>query len=122
MFRRLPFHAVRPSTRARALPLPGSAGSVRFASLQRSTGTSRPYRFAATAFAIGTGALVLAYYYDSRSVAHEHVVMPIIRALAGAEDGHKLAVKILSLPEWARPKDRGVDGPELRAEVSVVGV
>jgi dihydroorotate dehydrogenase len=83
----------------------------------RNTGTKRPARWIGTTFAIGTGALLLTYYYDTRSVAHEHLVMPVIRAVADAEDGHKIAIKMLSAPSWARPQDMGTDGPELQAEV-----
>jgi dihydroorotate dehydrogenase len=83
-----------------------------------SSGTSHPGRWIGSSFLIGTVALVGAvYYYDSRSVAHEHVVMPVIRAVADPEQGHKLAVKILSAPSWARPKDMGEDGPALKAEL-----
>lgn len=85
--------------------------------LQQNHGTSRPGRWIAATFAIGTGALLLTYYYDSRSVAHEHVVMPVVRALADAEDGHKIAIKVLSAPSWARPQDMSTDAPELRTEV-----
>lgn len=45
--------------------------------------------------------------------------MPVMRALASPEDGHKLAIKVLSAPSWARPMDTGVDAPELNAEVRV---
>jgi dihydroorotate dehydrogenase len=86
--------------------------------LVRNTGTKRPGRWIAGTLAVGTGALLLTYYYDSRSVAHEHVVMPVVRAVADAENGHKLAVRVLSAPSWARPQDMGVDGPELKTEVS----
>jgi dihydroorotate dehydrogenase len=65
----------------------------------------------------GTAALV-AYYYDSRSALHEHVAMPLIRLVADAETGHKMSIKLLSAPAWMRPRDRGVDGEELQAEVS----
>jgi hypothetical protein len=44
--------------------------------------------------------------------------MPIMR-LADPETGHKLAVRLLGGPWWLRPKDRYVDGKELRAEVSL---
>jgi dihydroorotate dehydrogenase len=61
---------------------------------------------------------VYAYYGDSRALAHEKVVMPAIRAVMDAEESHKLAVKVLSLPAWARPKDTRADAAELRTEVS----
>ncbi|GMK57623.1 hypothetical protein CspeluHIS016_0404570 [Cutaneotrichosporon spelunceum] len=85
---------------------------------KNTSGTKHPGRWIASTALVGTVALLGAvYYYDSRSVAHEHVVMPVIRAVADAEQGHKLAVKVLSAPEWARPKDMGVDGPALKAEL-----
>jgi len=42
--------------------------------------------------------------------------------MADAETGHKLSIKLLGAPAWMRPRDRGVDGEELQAEVSVVAV
>ena len=48
--------------------------------------------------------------------------MPLIRLMADAETGHKLSIKLLGAPAWMRPRDRGVDGEELQAEVSVVAV
>ena len=60
---------------------------------------------------------MVAYYYDSRSALHEHVAMPLIRLVADAETGHKLSIKLLAAPSWMRPRDRGVDGEELQAEV-----
>jgi dihydroorotate dehydrogenase len=60
---------------------------------------------------------LVAYYYDSRSALHEHVAMPLIRMVADAETGHKLSIKLLAAPSWMRPRDRGVDGEELQAEV-----
>ncbi|KAJ9093150.1 hypothetical protein QFC20_007198 [Naganishia adeliensis] len=67
-------------------------------------------------YAAGTLAFV-AYYYDSRSAIHEHVLMPAIRAVTDAETSHKLAVELLSLGAWARPKDKGTDGDSVRAEM-----
>lgn len=58
----------------------------------------------------------VAYYYDSRSLLHEHIVMPIVR-LYDAEVGHRLAVRVLGAPWFLRPKDLGVDTPELGIEV-----
>jgi hypothetical protein len=43
--------------------------------------------------------------------------MPLIRYTMDPEAGHHAAVRFLSLPRWARPRDRGVDGQELQAEV-----
>lgn len=67
-------------------------------------------------YAAGTLALV-AYYYDSRSALHEHVLMPAVRAVTDAETSHKLAVELLSLGAWARPRDKGTDGEVVRAEM-----
>ncbi|ODO07321.1 dihydroorotate dehydrogenase (fumarate) [Cryptococcus wingfieldii CBS 7118] len=88
--------------------------SKRFAS----TSAPRPgRRYLSTTLLLGGGVLGLAYYYDSRSLLHEHVVMPITRLVADPEEGHKLAVRVLSWDKWARPRDMGVDGPELQAEL-----
>lgn len=43
--------------------------------------------------------------------------MPAVRALTDAETSHKLAVELLSLGAWARPKDKGTDGESVRAEM-----
>jgi len=128
MFRRLPGTLTANARRMPVLRAPqvqqartmASAGSGPGSEehLVKNHGTKRPGRWIATTFLLGSGALLLTYYYDSRSVAHEHVVMPIVRAVADAEDGHKLAIKVLSAPSWARPQDMGTDGPELSAEVS----
>ena len=75
-----------------------------------------PSALRTTLYATTTLAL-LAYYYDSRSALHEHILMPAIRACTDAETSHKLAVELLSLGGWARPKDRGVDGESVRAEM-----
>ncbi|KAL1407450.1 Dihydroorotate dehydrogenase (quinone), mitochondrial [Vanrija albida] len=131
MIRRLPSSLPRPLVSpARIPPLASTSrhapSAVRFSSsvgkpthpLGQNTGTTHPRRWIAGSIAIGTSALLVAYYYDSRSVVHEHVVMPLIRRLVpDAEDGHKIAVKILSLPSWARPHDTGIDGPELETEL-----
>lgn len=42
--------------------------------------------------------------------------MPVMR-LVDPETGHKLAVKMLGSSSWLRPKDGGVDGEKLQAEV-----
>lgn len=92
---------------------------VRNASTQpeaRSTGR----RFLSTTLLLGGGVALLAYYYDSRSILHEHVIMPVMR-LVDPETGHKLAVKMLSGSSWFRPSDRGVDGEKLQAEVGLNG-
>jgi len=82
-----------------------------------SSGQSAPRRFLSTTILVGGSVALVAYYYDSKSLLHEHVAMPIVR-LADPETGHKLAVRLLGGPWWLRPKDRYVDGKELRAEVS----
>ena len=82
-----------------------------------SSGQSAPRRFFSTSVLVGGSVALVAYYYDSKSLLHEHVTMPIVR-LADPETGHKLAVRLLGGPWWLRPKDRYVDGKELRAEVS----
>lgn len=43
--------------------------------------------------------------------------MPLVRLAADPEEGHRLAIRVLGLSSWARPKDLGTDGPELEAEV-----
>ncbi|KAK4688802.1 dihydroorotate dehydrogenase, partial [Tremellales sp. Uapishka_1] len=43
--------------------------------------------------------------------------MPLIRLVADPEQGHRLAIKLLALPKFARPRDMGVDGEELEAEL-----
>ena len=97
-----------------------SLADVAASSSRRHGSSSAPRRFFSTTLLVGGGIAFVAYYYDSRSLMHEHVVMPIVR-LFDPETGHKLAIKMLSLPSWARPRDRGVDGAELQAEVSSVG-
>ena len=90
--------------------------SIRHAS--RYANRSLPRRFISTTILLGGTAALVAYYYDSRSALHEHVAMPLIRLVADAETGHKLSIKLLGAPSWMRPRDRGVDGEELQAEVS----
>jgi dihydroorotate dehydrogenase len=101
--------AAQSSRTAKSLPGP----TRRYAS---STGSSAPKRFISTTLLLGGSVAFLAYYYDSRSLLHERVIMPIARQF-DPETGHRLAVKLLSAPSWARPRDRGVDGPEIEAEV-----
>ncbi|WVN85863.1 dihydroorotate dehydrogenase (fumarate) [Cryptococcus depauperatus CBS 7841] len=82
------------------------------------TSSARPRRhYFSTALLLGGGVLFAAYYYDSRSLLHEYVVMPVIRLTANPEEGHKLAVRLLGLPKWARPRDIGYDGEELQSEL-----
>lgn len=46
--------------------------------------------------------------------------MPVLRFTTDPETGHRLAIRMLSLGKWARPRDLGVDGEDLRAEVSAL--
>ncbi|OXG34695.1 dihydroorotate dehydrogenase (fumarate) [Cryptococcus neoformans Bt120] len=43
--------------------------------------------------------------------------MPLMRLAADPEQGHRLAVRVLGWDKWARPRDMGVDGDELQAEL-----
>ena len=45
--------------------------------------------------------------------------MPTVRALTDAEESHRLAVRMLSMGAWARPKDKVVDDERLGATVSL---
>lgn len=69
-----------------------------------------------TVFLVGSFA-VLAYYQDSRSAIHEHVIMPVVRRALDAEESHRAAVRFLAMKgwpaSWLRPSDKGIDGPEL---------
>jgi dihydroorotate dehydrogenase len=93
--------------------IPTTPIAVRHASSYQSA----PRRFLSTTILLGGTAALIAYYYDSRSALHEHVAMPLIRLLADAEMGHKLSIRLLAGPSWMRPRDKGVDGEELQAEV-----
>ncbi|OCF33319.1 dihydroorotate dehydrogenase (fumarate) [Kwoniella heveanensis BCC8398] len=101
---------VQARTRSFAVPKP------RFASTSSSSPTPSR-RYVSTTLLIGGSVLLVAYYYDSRSLLHEHVVMPLVRYALDPEEGHKLAVRVLGWDKWARPRDMGVDGPELQAEL-----
>lgn len=68
---------------------------------------------------VGGSLALVAYYYDSRSLVHEHVIMPVVRSLTDAEESHRLAVRMLSMGSWARPKDKAVDDERLGTMVSV---
>lgn len=108
MPRPLPLPALRAAL-PRPHPLP----------LRRLASTAPPPRrhYLSTALLLGGSVLLVAYYYDSRSLLHEHVAMPLMRLVADPEQGHKLAVRVLAWDKWARPRDMGVDGAELQAEV-----
>ncbi|WVO19830.1 dihydroorotate dehydrogenase (fumarate) [Cryptococcus decagattii] len=83
-----------------------------------STAPPAPRRhYLSTTLLVGGGVLFLAYYYDSKSLVHEHVAMPLMRLFADPEEGHRLAVRVLAWDKWARPRDMGVDGDELQAEL-----
>ncbi|ORX38524.1 hypothetical protein BD324DRAFT_588950 [Kockovaella imperatae] len=97
-----------PNATHRPLRLPGQRHA--------STFQSAPRRFLSTTLIVGGSVALIAYYYDSRSLLHEHVIMPVMR-LFDPETGHRLAVRLLSGPKWTRPRDRGVDGPELKTEL-----
>ncbi|KAK8865841.1 dihydroorotate dehydrogenase (fumarate) [Kwoniella newhampshirensis] len=110
---RRPFLSSSTSTLLRAPRVISSSGRR-----HTSTGpSSPPRRYLSTTLLLGSGVLLLAYYYDSRSLLHEHVVMPLVRYAVDPEEGHKLAVRVLGWDKWARPRDMGVDGAELQAEL-----
>lgn len=81
-----------------------------------SGGRSARRAFGTVVFVVGSFAL-LAYYQDSRSAIHEHVIMPIVRRALDVEESHRAAVGFLAMKgwptSWLRPSDKGVDGPEL---------
>jgi len=104
-------------TLPRALPRTTAAQPSLSFRRHASTSQSLPRRFLGTSLLLGGTFAAVAYYYDSRSLVHEHVVMPIVR-LVDPESGHKIAIRALGLPWWARPKDLGVDGKELETAVS----
>ena len=64
---------------------------------------------------VGGSVALIAYYYDSRSLLHEHLIMPAVRSLTDAEESHRLAVRMLSMGGWARPKDKVADDERLGA-------
>lgn len=90
------------------------ARGVRNASSGPAAGPAR--RFLSGTLLLASGAVFLAYHYDSRSMLHDKIAMPFIRML-DAETSHKMAITLLG-NSWIRPTDKGVDGPELQAEVS----
>ncbi|WVQ97130.1 dihydroorotate dehydrogenase (fumarate) [Kwoniella sp. CBS 9459] len=107
----LPSYSPLPRTRSTLIPKP------RFASTSTPSSATPSRRYFSTTLLIGGSVLLVAYYYDSRSLLHEHVVMPLVRYALDPEEGHKLAVKVLGWDKWARPRDMGVDAPELQAEL-----
>ncbi|WVQ85326.1 dihydroorotate dehydrogenase (fumarate) [Cryptococcus sp. DSM 104549] len=113
---RLPLTSLRrPLTNPLPLARPARpTPTPRYAS---STAPAPRRRFISTTLLVGGSVLLLAYYYDSRSLLHEHVVMPVVRLVADPEEGHKLAVRVLGWDKWARPRDMVVDGEELQAEL-----
>jgi len=91
-----------------------------YTSLSNGSPSSSRLRDALRAGIYAAGALAtVAYVYDSRSAVHEHVAMPVLRTLTDAETSHKLAVKLLGMTSWVRPKDRGSDAESIQTEVSV---
>jgi len=117
-----PYTATHPtmSRPLRSLPRPMLRQTIQNTSIRhasRYANRSLPRRFISTTILLGGTAALVAYYYDSRSALHEHVAMPLIRLVADAETGHKMSIKLLAAPSWMRPRDRGVDGEELQAEV-----
>lgn len=91
-------------------------------STPRDTLPSRARHALGTALFLTATAGFIAYYYDSRSAVHKHAIMPLVRKALDAEDGHVLAVRALAGPSWMRPKDKGVDGEELKAKVRRQGM
>ncbi|KAK6905542.1 dihydroorotate dehydrogenase (fumarate) [Kwoniella mangroviensis CBS 8507] len=107
----------RPLLRRPAVPLrQAQFQPLRYASTTPSYPSARRRFISSTLFVAG-GVLLIAYYYDSRSLLHEHVIMPLVRLGFDAEQGHKLAVRLLSLDKWARPRDMGVDDVGLQTEL-----
>lgn len=103
-------------------PPRGSVGRRHLLSTLRHASTSAPppsapSRFLSSTLILAASGAFVAYYYDSRAVLHDQIAMPFIRLL-DPEQGHQMAVKLLSWNRWFRPSDRRVDGPELKAEVS----
>jgi len=98
---------------------PVLSATSRSASRRHASTTSSPIRRSiGTVALLGGSVALVAYYYDSRSLLHEHVIMPTVRALTDAEESHRLAVRMLSMGSWARPKDKVVDDERLGATVS----
>ncbi|OZJ02237.1 hypothetical protein BZG36_04541, partial [Bifiguratus adelaidae] len=91
----------------------------RLASTAPSSSSYTPYvRFRNVVLGTATvlGATFLtSYYLDSRSAAHQYVVMPLIHATMDPESAHKLAV--WSLKWKLAAKDRGTDDPVLETEI-----
>ena len=115
MSRRFPSPFPLSRSLSRPPPFQTPARPLRFAS----TSPSFPRRFLSTSLFLGAGVIFVAYYYDTRSIVHERVAMPFLRLVADPEQGHRLAIRLLGLSKWARPRDMGVDGDELQAEVGL---
>ena len=99
---------------------PVLSATSRSASRRHASTTSSPIRRSiGTVTLLGGSVALVAYYYDSRSLIHEHVIMPTVRALTDPEESHRLAVRMLSMGAWARPKDKVVDDERLGATVSL---
>lgn len=62
--------------------------------------------------ALAAGSVVgLAYYFDSRSAAHQYLLTPVVRTLFDAETAHRLAV--LTFASGLGPRDLVADDPVL---------
>lgn len=107
------------TARRAALSAPRRAGtetgSKRFSSTKPPP--SLPRKILSSTILLASGAVLATYYYDSKSLLHEHVLMPVVRYVADPEEGHRAAVKLLAMGGWARPKDMSEDAPELEAQV-----
>ncbi|CCM02025.1 uncharacterized protein FIBRA_04101 [Fibroporia radiculosa] len=63
---------------------------------------------------LSTGALA-AYYFDSRAAIHRYVLTPVIRHILDAENGHKLAVRVLA--SGFAPRDTQSDDERLKVQL-----
>lgn len=108
---------LRPTTSTRGL-LPAVRANVALSpawSQQRTLFTRRhvsaPRKWGVRA-ALAAGSVVgLAYYFDSRSAAHQYILTPLVRTLFDAETAHRLAV--LTFASGLGPRDLVADDPVL---------
>lgn len=108
--------AFRPLVQAFRPTFAASSRSVVAPVRHASSGPAGPARrFVSGTLLLASGAVLLAYHYDSRSMLHDKIAMPFIR-LMDPEWSHKAALTLLG-NWWIRPTDKGTDGPELQAEV-----
>ena len=68
---------------------------------------------------LSTG-LFAVYYFDCRAALHKYVVTPVIRYTLDPEEGHKLAVRVLS--SGLAPRDPVPDDEILKVEVCTCDV